>query len=162
MLRYGRLLRPQELPPRLLQGLPGRVTRTVLFVCVENAARSLMAESIFNADPPSGWIAVSAGTEPAGKPNPRTEPMLREIGLALPGHPPQLLTEPLIDGSAVRITMGCLDRASCPARLSRAKPTDWGLPDPSALDDAGFREVRDEIRRRVERLQRSLPSDTRR
>ena len=62
--------------------------RTVLFVCVENAARSLMAEAMFNANPPAGWRATSAGTQPAAAPNPRTGPMLREVGLELPPHPP--------------------------------------------------------------------------
>src|SRR5215469_3422971 len=71
-------VRSEGLPPRVLQGL--LLTRTVLFVCVENAARSLMAEAFFNADPPEGWRAISAGTEPAPRPNGRTGPMLREVG----------------------------------------------------------------------------------
>ncbi len=129
---------------------------TVLFVCVENACRSLMAEAIFNANPPPGWRAVSAGTEPAAAPNPRTGPMLREVGVALPPHAPQPLTEELARGAAVRVTMGCLDHASCPAHLRRAGVVDWGLPDPARLDDAGFRRVRDEITRRVRALAREL------
>jgi protein-tyrosine-phosphatase len=36
--------------------------RLVLFICVENASRSLNAEAMFNTDPPVGWRAVSAGT----------------------------------------------------------------------------------------------------
>lgn len=131
---------------------------TVLFVCVENAGRSLMAEAIFNADPPPGWTAESAGTEPAAHPNPRTAPMLAEIGIALPAHPPRLLTPSIIDGADVRITMGCLDRQSCPARLKSRPLTDWELPDPARLDDAGFRAVRDEIRRRIADLRRELVS----
>lgn len=61
----------------------------VLFISVENAGRSLMAEACFNADPPPGWHAVSAGTRPAAAPNPRTQAMLQEVGLSMPGHPPQ-------------------------------------------------------------------------
>lgn len=159
VLRDGRLLRPEELPAGLLQGLLNRVTRTVLFVCVQNAARSLMAEAIFNADPPPGWVASSAGTEPASGPNPRTARILGEVGLSPPGHPPQLLTPDLIDRSSVRITMGCLDRESCPARRKATELTDWSLPDPAVLDDEGFRKVRDEIRRRVGLLRRSLLSE---
>lgn len=135
------------------------MTRTVLFVCVENAARSLMAEAIFNAGAPDGWIAESAGTEPARNANPRAARMLAEIGLGLPDHPPRLLTPERIDRSSVRITMGCLDRESCPARLRSTELTDWSLPDPAALDDEGFRHVRDEIRRRVEELRRTLTAD---
>lgn len=130
--------------------------RIVLFICVENACRSLMAEAMFNADPPSGWRAISAGTRPADAPHPRTEPMLREIGLELPPHSPRLLTREMMDGSRIRVTMGCLDDASCPVRLKTLKVTDWGLPDPSKLDDAEFREVRDNLRNRVEGLAREL------
>ena len=126
--------------------------RTVLFICVENAARSLMAEAMFNADPPDGWRAVSAGTVPAAAPNPRTGPMLREIGLELPAHPPQALSDAMMTEAAVRVTMGCLDSASCPARLRTLEVVDWALPDPGKLDDAGFRRVRDELRERIGRL----------
>ncbi len=131
-------------------------SRTVLFICVENAARSLMAEAMFNARPPDGWRARSAGTVPAGRPNPRTAPMLREIDLELPAHPPQLLTDEMMTEAAIRVTMGCLDRASCPARLRTLDLLDWALPDPGMLDDDGFRRVRDELRARVERLCREL------
>ncbi len=130
--------------------------RTVLFICVENACRSLMAEAIFNAHPPPGWIATSAGTEPAVAANPRTGPMLAEIGLTLPAHAPQLLTREMMDAARQRVTMGCLDDASCPAHLRGLELTDWALPDPARLDDAGFRRVRDDLRARVEGLRREL------
>lgn len=146
----------EELPDGLLFGLLLSGARTVLFVCVENAGRSLMAEAIFNANPPDGWVAESAGTEPAARPNPRTGPMLQEIGIAPPAHPPQLLSAEMIDRASLRFTMGCLDRDSCPARLKEAPLTDWQLPDPAALDDAGFRRVRDEIRSRVAVLRAKL------
>ncbi len=115
-----------------------------------------MAEALFNRAAPAGWRAVSAGTRPAAAANPRTGPMLREIGLDLPDHAPQALTPELIDRAEVRITMGCLDDASCPARLRSAPLRDWGLSDPARLDDPGFRGVRDEIARRVTALLREL------
>lgn len=118
---------------------------TVLFVCVENACRSLMAEAMFNVDPPPGWTATSAGTKPAARANPRTSSMLGEIGLVAPAHAPQLLTREMVDSAGVRVTMGCLGDVSCPARLKGAELRDWSLPDPAALDDAEFRQVRDRI-----------------
>lgn len=130
--------------------------KVVLFVCVENAGRSLMAEAIFNANPPPGWRALSGGTRPAAHPNPRTKQMLEEIALPMPSHPPQLATAEMIDGSNVRITMGCLDDASCPANLKTLKMIDWALPDPGRLDDAGARKVRDDIRDRVRGLRTEL------
>ncbi len=129
---------------------------TVLFVCVENACRSLMAEAMFNAHPPPEWRATSAGTQPAAAPNPRTERMLHEIGLELPPHPPQLLTEEMMRGARHVITMGCLDSASCPARLRTMEVQDWALPDPAPLDDAGFRRVRNDLRALVEGLRREI------
>ncbi len=130
--------------------------RRVVFVCVENACRSLMAEAIFNADPPPGWRAVSAGTRPADAPNPRTGPMLAEIGLELPSHRPQLFTKQMDDEADRRVTMGCLDDASCPVHLRAHSFTDWALPDPAQLDDAGFRKVRDALREHVGRLRLEL------
>ena len=135
--------------------------RLVLFVCVENSCRSLMAEAMFNASPPRGWRAVSAGTLPAPAPNPRTGRMLEEIGLALPDHPPQLLTNDMMTEADRRITMGCLDSTSCPARLKSLEVTEWALPDPAKHDDEGFRNVREEIRRRVEGLAQELAAQDR-
>jgi arsenate reductase (thioredoxin) len=130
--------------------------RTVLFICVGNASRSLMAEAIFNADPPEGWVARSAGTDPAQQANPRTGPMLRELGMDLPAHPPQLLTPEMMDRARVRVTMGCLDDASCPAHLKTLEVRDWALPDPRNLDEAGFRQVRDRIVKLVRGLRTEL------
>ncbi len=136
--------------------------RIVLFVCVENAGRSLMAEAIFNANPAPGWRAESAGTAPALAADPRTGPMLAEIGLSLPAHPPRLLSPELIDRARVRVTMGCLDQASCPARLKSRPLRDWSLEDPTRLDDAGFRRVRDRIRSLVGGLRAELADPARR
>ena len=130
--------------------------KTVLFICIENAGRSLMAEAMFNANPPPGWVAVSAGTRPAPSANPRTGPMLAEIGLALPNHPPVLLTKEMMDAARVRVTMGCLDDASCPAHLKGLELRDWSLADPARLDDDGFRRVRDQLVSHVKGLRTEL------
>jgi len=130
--------------------------KVVLFVCVGNSGRSLMAEALFNANPPEGWTAISAGTSPAASANPRTGTMLRELGLELPPHPPQLLTPEMMDGARVRVTMGCLNDTSCPARLKTLELRDWALPDPAHLDDDGFRQVRDRIAGNVKGLRTEL------
>ncbi|MFZ0891352.1 MAG: low molecular weight phosphatase family protein [Thermoplasmata archaeon] len=131
--------------------------QTVLFVCVENACRSLMAEAIFNAKAPTGWRAISAGTRPASAPNARTAPMLDEIGLRLPRHPPQLLTPDLLHSARICVTMGCLDDASCPSFLRTVEVRDWNLSNPSNLDDSGFRGVRDRLVALIEALLRESP-----
>lgn len=135
------------------------MTPTVLFVCVENAARSLMAEALFNASAPPGWRAISAGTQPAARANPRTAAMLEELGVAMPAHAPRALAPEESKHADVRVTMGCLDHASCPAHLKDRPLLDWALPDPARLDDDGFRKVRDEIQAKVEALKVALRTD---
>jgi len=111
---------------------------------------------MFNDHPPPGWQATSAGTRPARAANPRTEPMLRELGLPLPAHPPQLLSIGLMDRARLRVTMGCLDDASCPAHLKSLELRDWRLEDPARLDDVGFRRVRDQLSNLVDGLRTEL------
>jgi arsenate reductase len=152
-------VRPRLLQARLLRRLLSR-ERVVLFLCVENAGRSLMAEAMFNAVRAPGWRAESAGTRPAAAPNPRTTRMLEEIGLTLPSHPPRAMTDAMLATADVVVSMGCLDDASCPANLRRRELTDWALPDPARLDDAGFRSVRDAIRVRVQALAEQLARTT--
>jgi len=115
-----------------------------------------MAEAIFNDRPPQGWAATSAGTMPASGPNPRTAEVLQEIGLDVPPHRPLLLTPEMMETADVRITMGCLDSESCPARLKTLELRDWALPDPAKLDGAGVRAVRDELRVRIGKLKQEL------
>lgn len=69
--------------------------KTVLFVCVGNAGRSVMAEAIFNKSRPEGRLALSAGVVPARATNPQTGPSLSELGIPLPPHSPQRLTQPM-------------------------------------------------------------------
>ncbi len=136
--------------------------KLVLFICVENSGRSLMAEASFNANPPPGWRAMSAGTRPAGAANPRTKAMLEEVGLALPEHLPQSLTTEMMDRARIRVTMGCLDDAACPAHLKTLELRDWALEDPAHLDDPGFRRVRDQLTALVRGLRTELVLSDRR
>jgi arsenate reductase len=160
------VLRPVDVSPRLLRRLllmsagepfpSPLLERRVLFVCVENACRSLMAEAMFNWRAPEGWVAISAGTSPALSASPRTTRMLQELGLDLPNHAPTLLTPEMIESSRIRVTMGCLDSESCPARLRDLEYRDWALPDPAPLDDTQFRQLRDQLRAKVEGLVREI------
>jgi len=68
----------------------------------------------------------------------------------------------MMDRARVRVTMGCLDDASCPARLRTLELRDWALPDPAQLDDAGFRQVRDRLVGLVRGLRTELALSDRR
>jgi arsenate reductase (thioredoxin) len=133
--------------------------RRVLFVCVHNAGRSVMAEALFNQLAGENAQAVSAGTIPGGPPHPEVVEAMQEVGIDVSAHRGRLLTEEMVNGADRVITMGCaVDEAVCPAILY-ATVEDWGLPDPKGQPIDRVREIRDEIRRRVEVLIRSVDLD---
>lgn len=130
--------------------------KPILFVCVKNSARSQMAEAFFNHfnDDPR-FNAMSAGTEPAETIDPLAKAVMEEIGISLDGQRPKLYTVEMADKAYIVITMGCLDK--CPYAPPE-KTWDWGLDDPYGKPIEKYREVRDEIRRRVLKLIEDLKS----
>lgn len=128
--------------------------RTVLFVCVHNAGRSQMAEAFVSRLAAARGLpirGVSAGTEPGTQVNPVARAVMAEVGIPLEGQSPKPLTRELGDAADRIITMGCgVDQGACPARV---RPTeDWGLDDPAGQPIERVREIRDQIRRRVQEL----------
>ncbi len=126
--------------------------KRVLFVCVENANRSQMAEAFARIHGGDQIEALSAGSRPSGQINPKAVRFMAELGYDLTVHGSKSLDE--IDGAfdAV-ITMGCGD--TCPW-VPAARREDWALPDPKHMDDDAYRAVRDEIGERVRTLLASL------
>jgi len=122
----------------------------LLFVCVENANRSQMAEGFARLHgAPRGVHAASAGSRPSGRINPKAMETMAERGVDLAGHRSTSLDElPPLTFDAV-VTMGCGD--SCP-HVCAARRVDWQIPDPRDLDADGYREVRDLIERKVLQL----------
>jgi protein-tyrosine-phosphatase len=114
----------------------------LLFVCVENANRSQMAEAFARMHGGPGVEAYSAGSRPSGVVNPKAIESLRELGYDLSTHPSKSLADlPDVEFDFVA-TMGCGD--ACP--LVRAKRReDWKIPDPKHLSPDEFRKVRDLI-----------------
>ena len=55
--------------------------KTVLFVCIENAGRSQIAEAFFNKYAPKGYKAISAGTKPISQINPLAIEAMEEVGI---------------------------------------------------------------------------------
>lgn len=124
--------------------------KTVLFACVHNAGRSQMAAALFNllADP-AGARAISAGTQPGDRVHPEVVEAMRELGVDLANERPRLLTDDLARTADLLVTMGCGE--ACPLVPGLARD-DWPLPDPKGEPPARVREIRDEIRARVEAL----------
>jgi arsenate reductase (thioredoxin) len=122
---------------------------SVLFVCVGNAGRSQMAEGFALALAGDGWTIASAGSRPAGKVSSMAVALMREVGIDLTTHRSKGLDAlPALTWDVV-VTMGCGD--ACPSLPARRRE-DWDLPDPKGLPLDQFRDIRDEIRRRVSDL----------
>ncbi|MDQ6848879.1 MAG: arsenate reductase ArsC [Actinomycetota bacterium] len=126
---------------------------TVLFVCVHNAGRSQMA---------TGWLTQlagdrievrSAGSEPADQINPVAVQAMREVGIDITAEQPNLLTTDAVSRADVVVTMGCGD--TCPYFPGK-RYEDWDLTDPAGQPIEVVRQIRDEIRDRVQVLIDSL------
>jgi arsenate reductase len=121
----------------------------VLFVCLHNAGRSQMSEALFERAAAGRHTAASAGTTPAERVHPEVAEVMRELGIDLTGHRPQLLTRELAGQADVVVTMGCGDE--CPF-IPGKRYLDWELEDPKGRPVEEVRATRDEIARRVEEL----------
>lgn len=123
---------------------------TVLFACTHNAGRSQMAAAFFDlsADPARAR-AISAGTEPAEQVHPEVVTVMREIGIDLAAARPRKLTPELASQARLLVTMGCEE--ACPI-VPGAEREDWPIEDPKGKPIDRVREIRDEIRERVEKL----------
>lgn len=122
----------------------------VLFVCTENSCRSQVAEGFLNHFGIEGIKAVSAGTKPAERINSKAIEVMKELGIDISKQRPKLLTEEMIEDADRIITMGCGEGEVCPVFFKET--IDWGIEDPAGKPIEKFREVRDIIRGRVERL----------
>lgn len=119
----------------------------VIFACVHNAGRSQMAAAFFNAlADRSKAEAVSAGTQPGQRVHPEVLEAMREVGIDLSNAKPQRLTEELVRGAQMLITMGCGD--ACPV-VPGLERDDWPLQDPKGQPIERVREIREEVRTRV-------------
>jgi arsenate reductase (thioredoxin) len=131
---------------------------TVLFVCVHNAGRSQMAAAWLRHTAGDRIEIWSAGSEPADQINPVAVAAMREVGIDISGETPKILTTESVAQADVVITMGCGD--TCPFYPGK-RYEDWNLTDPAGQPIEIVREVRDEIRARIETLATELLSTAR-
>jgi len=123
--------------------------KRVLFVCVENACRSQMAEGLFNALAEGKAVAMSAGNMPAERVNPLAVEVMKEAGIDISRKKPKMITAEMIREADKVVLMGC-GRNACP--IVPKKFADWRIKDPVSKGIEKFREVRDTIKRRVGEL----------
>jgi len=114
-----------------------------LFVCVQNAGRSQMAEALYER---AGGEGRSAGTAPANRVHPEVVEVMREVGIDLEERKPHRLDDADAEWADVVVTMGCGD--ACPV-LPGKRYVDWALEDPAGKPLDEVRKIRDEIAERV-------------
>lgn len=123
--------------------------KLVIFVCVENSNRSQMAEAFARIHGGGTVEAVSAGSRPSGRINPKAVEAMKAVGYDLTTHASKGLDGFNGKPFDAAVTMGCGDE--CPLVLADQR-VDWQIPDPKELPPDRFNEVRDLIERKVKEL----------
>ena len=114
----------------------------VLFVCVQNAGRSQIAQLLYER---AGGHARSAGSRPAERVHDNVAAVFPELA----DRVPHALSRADVEWADVVVTMGCGDE--CPL-IPGKRYLDWDLEDPKGRPLAAVRETRDEIGRRIDQL----------
>lgn len=137
--------------------------KKVLFLCTGNSCRSQMAEAVVNTMLADEWLAMSAGTEPAGYVHPKALMVLNEIGIDHQGVS-KSVDEYRSEPFDLVVTV-CDDAAeNCPVWLGPGKRVHLGFPDPAKAVGSeteiltAFRMVRDDIRKKVPELLKQFKS----
>ena len=128
---------------------------TILFVCVENAGRSQIAEAFFNKYAPKGYKAISAGTRPVSQINPMAIEVMKEVSVDISNQKSKDITEDSMRNSTQIVNIGCMDKESCPT-LFVHNLIGWNIEDPKGKSIENVREIRDEIEQRVKELVTNL------
>ena len=127
----------------------------VLFVCVANSGRSLMAERLFREAAGDRHAVRSAGSEPGAQAHPQVLEALREIGLDASDHVPRKLDSEALEWADLVVST-CSEEV-CPVTPG-VRRLNWHLPDPKTLPLQQVRPIRDEIKRLVRELVEELDS----
>jgi arsenate reductase len=120
----------------------------VLFVCIGNSGRSVMAERLFRRAAAGRHDVRSAGARPDPPVEQTVVDVLREVGVDASDHVPRKLDDDAIEWADV-IVAAC--DGACPL-VPGKRYANWGLPDPKYQPIERVREIRDEIARRVDDL----------
>ena len=134
------------------------MTKNVLFVCVENAGRSQMAESFFKKFTKDRFNVISAGTIPSKNLNPIVVQVMKEIGIDMTSQSPKTISNSMIDNSFKTINMGCMDKESCPALFVK-DVIEWNIQDPKEKTIVEVRKIRDQIKSEVLNLIKSIDNE---
>jgi arsenate reductase (thioredoxin) len=125
----------------------------VLFVCVGNSGRSVMAERLFRQAAGGSHEARSAGADPHGTgAEPGVVDALSELGIDASDHVQHGLANE--DIAWADVVIAACDGA-CPV-VPGKRYENWAISDPYGLPIEDVRPIRDEIAMRVNGLLASL------
>jgi arsenate reductase len=131
----------------------GNTMPQIYFLCTGNSCRSQMAEGFAEKFLP-GWRIASAGVETHGL-NPRAVAVMAEKGIDISHHTSKLIDTAYLNSSDIVVTLCGDARDKCPVTPPSVERRHWPLPDPAQATGTDaqqlqvFRDVRDEIERRV-------------
>jgi protein-tyrosine-phosphatase len=128
-------------------------TPSVLFLCVHNAGRSQMAAGWLRSMAGDRVNVYTGGSEPGAELNPMVVDVMAEVGIDVKEEFPKPWTDEIVRAAEYVIAMGCGD--VCPIYPGK-RYVDWDLEDPAGKEIGAVRDIRDEIRRRVEELVTTL------
>jgi arsenate reductase len=123
------------------------MSKKVLFVCIRNTARSVIAEALFNSFAKS-WTAESAGIEKAEKIDENVRELLEKRGLKAKGRPRTLKEVDLNDFDLI-VTV--CEESSCVV-VPHSSVLRWYIEDPVGKSREVYEKVFEEIEKRIRRL----------
>ena len=136
-------------------------TKSILFMCVANSARSQMAEGLARNILGDRVPVMSAGSQPS-RVNPYAIEVMRELGIDLTAHRSKSVQT--IDPADIDTVITLCAEEVCPVFLGNARRLHWPIPDPASNDPSlpraemltRFRTARDTIKRKLEEYSRTL------
>jgi arsenate reductase len=125
----------------------------ILFVCIENSCRSQMAEGFAKFYGKDKIEPFSAGSNPSGKVNELAIESMKEKGIDISGQKPKGFKDLPYTNFDYVITMGCGD--VCPFVPAKQR-IEWEIEDPKEEPIEKFREVRDEIEKKIKEFMKEI------
>ncbi len=129
-----------------------RSTRSILFLCVANSARSQMAEGLARSLGPAGMRVYSAGSEPS-RVHPAAILAMARVGIEIAGQRSKGVDDVPLQEIDTVITL-CAEEV-CPVLQTEVLRLHWPMPDPAAVRGdpervlESFSAVRDQLRRKI-------------
>lgn len=131
--------------------------KSILFICVENRARSQIAEGLTRHFIGHQYDVFSAGSRPAKRVHPMAKAVMAEIGIDISKQTPKSIAE--INIKKIDLVITLCEEEDCPVLPPHTKKISWVIKDPAQAEEQTtaqmrkFRKVRDEIRQKILTLQ---------